>query len=38
MLNISITSEDSALLWVGSAVLVLFFIGLFFIERNKKIR
>jgi len=38
MLDISISPEDHTLLWVSSAILLLFFIGLFFIERNKKIR
>jgi hypothetical protein len=38
MPDISITPEDHTLLWVSSAILFLFFIGLFIIERNKKIR
>jgi|GEM_PF-4153230 len=38
MRNISINPEDHTLLWISSAILVLFFIGLFIIERNKKIQ
>jgi len=33
---LSIFSEDKALLWVSSAVLVLIFIGVLIIQKNKK--
>ncbi len=38
MSGISISLQDHLLLWVGSVILFAFFIALFFIERNKKIK
>ncbi len=38
MSGISLSFEDHLLLWVSSVILFAFFIALFFIERNKKIK
>ena len=38
MPRVFISPDDHLLLWVSAAVLLIFFIGLFFIERNKKIK
>ena len=38
MPGVSISSDDHLLLWTSAAILLMFFIGLFFIERNKKIK
>jgi hypothetical protein len=38
MPDVYISSDDHLLLWISAGILFIFFIGLFLIERNKKIK